>query len=150
MSDKFTAFSMSSTHIKMTIAFLRMSTPIIPILNKTALRAKYQSILIIFFCSRLYFMLCDDKCSYNGGGQKNSGEFKGQQIFGKKHISHRFHHSHFGHFFRNDRKRVREAADTVHKLGEYPHPQQECNEVFDAKLVEQALLLIDIQQHDDK
>src|SRR5699024_5194995 len=57
-NDKLTALSISSTLIKMTIAFLRISTPTIPILNKTALRAKYQSKLIILVGNGINFMLC--------------------------------------------------------------------------------------------
>src|SRR6185437_2994004 len=36
MNDRFTALSMSSTHMKMMIAFRRVSTPITPITNSTA------------------------------------------------------------------------------------------------------------------
>ncbi len=46
-SNRFTAFNINSTHIKMMIAFRRINTPIMPMINNASAKAMYALISII-------------------------------------------------------------------------------------------------------
>ncbi len=52
---RFTAFSISSTHMKTMIAFLRISTPAIPMVNNVSDNAMYALISIIIISRRHRF-----------------------------------------------------------------------------------------------
>src|SRR4051812_32901086 len=71
--ERFTALSISSTHMKMMIAFRRVSTPTTPIANSTAEKKSDSASIGLPSAGQRH--RADD-----GGEQQDAGDFKGQQI----------------------------------------------------------------------
>src|SRR3954447_25405756 len=71
---RFTALSMSSTHMKMMIALRRVSTPITPIVNRTALKNS-DSVSI-----RTVPPLAEHHGADDGGEQEHARHLEGQQV----------------------------------------------------------------------
>src|SRR4051812_45695501 len=71
---RFTALSISSTHMKMMIAFRRVSTPTTPIVNRTA-EKNSDSASIGFPASR------EGDGSYDGGEQQHARDLEREQVF---------------------------------------------------------------------
>src|ERR1051325_3310932 len=80
---RFTALSISSTHMKMMIAFRRVSTPTTPITNSTA-EKKSDSASIGF----LLASACQGDGTHDGGEQQDAGEFEGEQILVEERPGH--------------------------------------------------------------
>src|SRR6478672_3609884 len=70
---RFTAFSMSSTHMKMMIALRRVSTPIAPIVNSTADNASDSASIDLPPAS-------DDDRPDDGHEQEDARQLEGEQI----------------------------------------------------------------------
>src|SRR6185503_13083575 len=73
---RFTALSMSSTHMKMMIAFRRVSTPTTPIVNSTA-EKNSDSFSIGASPSQ-------DHCPDDRGEEQDAGQLEGEQILGEQ------------------------------------------------------------------
>src|SRR4051812_42350023 len=82
MNVRFTAFSISSTHMKMMIALRRVSTPTTPIVNSTA-EKKSDSASIRFLTSR------EGDGADDGRQQQNAGDLERQQILVEQGAGHR-------------------------------------------------------------
>src|SRR5258705_6868000 len=74
MKVRFTALSISSTHMKMMIAFRRVSTPTTPIVNSTALkkRASVSTLTLL--------ALPEHDRAHDRGEQEDARHLEGQQI----------------------------------------------------------------------
>src|SRR3954470_21541972 len=72
---RFTALSMSSTHMKMMMAFRRVSTPITPIVNRTALKNSDS----VSTGTLLPFAQHDG--ADHGGEQQHARDLERQQVF---------------------------------------------------------------------
>src|SRR5689334_16303188 len=81
MNERFTAFSISSTHMKMTIGFFRVSTPTVPIVNMIALRIrKCGSRLRVMGSYRLRLALREDHDADDAHEQQDGGELEGVDV----------------------------------------------------------------------
>src|SRR5262245_42074330 len=81
MNVRFTALSISSTHMKMMIALRRVSTPTTPIVNSSA-EKKSDSASIGLSASR------QRDGSNDGGQQEDARHFEGEQVFMEERSGH--------------------------------------------------------------
>src|SRR5260370_41661978 len=78
---RFTALSMSSTHMKITIAFRRNSTPATPSVKSTAEMASAG------LRSMLELPLCEHDRAHDRGEQQHARDLEGNQVGAKQGIS---------------------------------------------------------------
>src|SRR3954467_7189486 len=71
---RLTALSMSSTHMKMMIAFRRVSTPMTPMVNSTALKNSDSASIATLLA------LAQHDGTHHGGEQQHARHLEGQQI----------------------------------------------------------------------
>src|SRR5256885_17213873 len=81
MNDRFTAFSISSTHMKMMIALRRVSTPTTPITNRTAEKKSASASIDVS-------PLADDHDADDCRQQQHAGDLEGQQAFAEQRTGH--------------------------------------------------------------
>src|SRR3954463_1997491 len=75
MNVRFTALSMSSTHMKMMIALRRVSTPTTPIVNRTAEKKSDSASIDHVAAARQRHR------SYDCGQQQDARDLEGEQVF---------------------------------------------------------------------
>src|ERR1043165_3552757 len=80
MKVRFTALSISSTHMKMMIALRRVSTPTTPIVNRTA-EKKSDSASIDRIAAA-----CQRHRAYDGGQEQHARPFEREQVFIKERL----------------------------------------------------------------
>src|SRR5690349_19093533 len=83
MNVRFTALSISSTHMKMMIALRRVSTPTTPIVNRTAEKKSDSASIGRISASR------QRDGSYDGGEQQHARHFECEQVFVEERPGHR-------------------------------------------------------------
>src|SRR4051812_16410521 len=83
MKVRFTALSISSTHMKMMIALRRVSTPTTPIVNRTAEKNRDSASIGGGVAAR------QRDRSYDGGEQQDARDLEREQIFVKQRSGHR-------------------------------------------------------------
>src|SRR5438876_7886972 len=82
---RFTALSISSTHMKTMIAFRRISTPTTPITNKTAEKKSASASMV----GLLRALLAKDDRADDGGEEHDARHLECQQIFIEQRAGHR-------------------------------------------------------------
>src|SRR3954466_2380179 len=80
-NDRFTALSMSSTHMKMMIAFRRVSTPIAPMVNSTADSASDSASIDLSPAS-------ENHGADDGDEQQNARQLEREQVFVEERLRH--------------------------------------------------------------
>src|SRR5215213_7892376 len=78
MNVRFTALSISSTHMKMMMALRRVSTPTTPIVNRTAEKKSDSASIDRISASR------ERDGAYDGGQEQNARDLERQQVFVKQ------------------------------------------------------------------